>query len=197
MAKPTLTEFRQEILAHRHRVLENGVLITRYFKTDLPALSQLRPEQSETLVRFYLDLHDEPKSMDLANLRKIGYTGEHPLYEELYKIYGLDLQSHPPAAINELNRLENELKLKNLKAYLKNSSPEEFEALLKDLHWIEMISDITDTKIYRGLELGFTPIKYSTDQYFLMKRDYKAARISHWLEMNYHSKRLLCSQVFF
>ncbi len=195
-AKPGLLQFKQEILQHRQRVLENGVLIARTFAHDLPALKSMTLDDREELVRFYLLMHDSPKSMELKELRKIGFRGPRPLYRDLYKIYGVNVQNQQPDYILELNRIEEVMKLENLRTYLKDYSIAQFNAILKDLQWIEKISDFTDTKIYRGPELGFKPQRYSTNRYFWDQKDFEAARISHWLERVYHTPSLTCKALF-
>lgn len=194
-AKPGLLQFKQEILQHRQRVLENGVLIARHYGNKLPALNKLNGQDREALVRFYLAMHDAPKSMGLKELQHIGYRGPRPIYRDLYKIYGQDVQSQQPDYILELNRLEEIMKLDKLRTYLKDFSLEQFRVIVQDLQWIEKISDFTDTKIYRGPELGFKPKRYSTDRYFFEQKDFEAAKISHWLERVYHT-RATCSALF-
>ncbi len=196
LAKPSEQEFRQEILAHRHRVLENGVLIARHFRSEIPALARMEPGEREALVRYYLSFHDQPKSMELSDLKKLGFTKSQPIYRELYTLYGLNVLAKQPSTISELNRIEDQLKIEKLDFYLKNATTEEFDVLLKDLQWIEKISDITDTKIYRGHELGFVAEKFSAEKYFKMNKDFKASRISRWLEKNYHTKNSQCRAIF-
>ncbi len=195
-AKPSESEFRQEILAHRLRVLENGVLIANNFRTEIPALARMEPGEREALVRYYLSFHDEPKSMELSDFKKIGFTMSQPIYRQLYAIYGLNVLAKQPSSIAELNRIEEKIKIEKLDFYLKNATVEDFDILLKDLQWIEKISDITDTKIYRGQELGFVAEKFSAERYFKMNMDFKASRISRWLEKNYHTKNSQCRAIF-
>ncbi len=196
LAKPSESEFRQEILAHRHRVLENGVLIANNFRAEIPALARMEPGEREALVRYYLSFHDEPKSMELSDLKKLGFAMSQPIYRELHAIYGLNVLAKQPSSIAELNRIEEKLKVEKLDFYLKNATAEDFEVLLKELQWIEKISDITDTKIYRGEELGFSAEKFSAEKYFKMFKDFKASRISRWLEKNYHTKNSQCRVIF-
>ena len=65
-AKPSEREFRQEILAHRHRVLENGALIAKNFADEIPALANLEPAERDALVRYYLSFHDERGNKNTA-----------------------------------------------------------------------------------------------------------------------------------
>ncbi len=195
IAQPGIQQFKQEIFYHRQRVLENGVLIALNFSHRLLALKTLNLQDREALVRFYLAMHDAPKSMNLKELRDIGYQGPRAIYRDLHRIYGQDVQGQQPDYILELNRVEEIMKLEKLRTYLKDFSNEQFKATLKDLQWIEKISDFTDTKIYRGAELGFKPKRYSTEDYFMDQKDFEAAKISHWLERAHHTP-LTCNALF-
>jgi hypothetical protein len=141
-------------------------------------------------------MHDLPKTMSLQELRAFGYKGSISIRDELYAIYGQDVQGSKPAFIDELNRIEENYKLVKMKDILPAMNQHDFDLLMRDLKWIEFISDITDTKISRSTELGFKPRKMAARKFFMNLRDLKAARAAMWLENTYYSNRLNCQKLF-
>lgn len=196
MAKPTVVEFGQEILAHRSRVKANSILIYNQFSNKYPQLFptlRMMPDKlREQLMDVYYDTHDAPKNMTMEELMELGYIGEKPILEELHDIWG---EAKRPPIINELNRVEEIYKIRLLKKLFPQLDEKFLNAAIREMQYPEHIADFTDTKLKRGPELGFEA--KPLDAYYLFKDRYHdniGAAISMWLEVNVYerSKAKLC-----
>jgi hypothetical protein len=58
---------------------------------------------------------------------------------------------------------------------------------------LEKVADITDTKVYRALELGFIYRSFEAEKYFRASGDRIAAYLSRWYESHYRlAPTLIC-----
>ncbi|MFZ3231178.1 MAG: hypothetical protein WA160_13300 [Pseudobdellovibrio sp.] len=195
-AKPKLKQFRHDIEIHQNHVVLNGHLIVENFLPFFPLLSNISSKHRYRLVDFYLKMHDTPKLMSLSELKQFGYQDTRSINLKLYSIYGKDVQDSKPEFINELNRIEEQLKADKMIQTFPGLAPTHMPQIMKELEWVEFISDITDTKISRAKELGFKLEKNAAANFFLKLNDIRAAIASEWLEKNHYSLVLNCKKLF-
>jgi hypothetical protein len=182
--KPDIGEFRSQILAHRERVLLGAQRIFRGQPRYFPTLQSLPPEISQKLIDTYMGLHDLPKVMTKAQLRRVGYDGPTTLLRSLHSVFGIHLDPKP-AFIQTLNDIEEAMKIEEMGRILRDLDPSLRVGIWHELRLLEKVADITDTKIYRAVELNFVYRQFEAEKYFRAFGEKVAAYLSFWYESHY------------
>jgi hypothetical protein len=183
--RPTILEFRQEMMDHRDRVVQASLAIYEGQGHLFPALFSLPPESAKRLINSYMVLHDLPKIMTRYELEKLGYTGNSSLLKLLHGIWGEHVDPKP-AFIEELNVLEEKIKQAKMALEFANIDPALHDAILVELKILERAADVTDTKIFRGKELKFIRKAFSAEKFLQKHGEMLAASLSRWFESKYH-----------
>ncbi|MGZ5278500.1 MAG: hypothetical protein ACXWC9_01065 [Pseudobdellovibrionaceae bacterium] len=184
--KPSLLEFRDETIRHRARVVQTSHVIYMFRKAFFPALSSLRPEVATRIITVYMSLHDLPKTMTRFELEKYGYKGQASLLKQLYGIWGKDFGDSKPSFIQDLNILEDRIKTERMAVELASLDPALRQAVMAELHTIELASDITDTKIFRTKELNFIRWPFAAEKFLRDIGQPLAADLSRWYESRFY-----------
>jgi len=183
--KPPIVEFRRDVLEHRKRVVEHSLLIFSGHPKLFHALNSLPPEKAIRIIKTYMSLHDAPKTMTRFELEKLGYKGSASLLKLLHGIWGENVNPKP-LFIEELNTLEDALKKEKMAIELADIDPALHQEIMAELEVIERAADVTDTKIFRGKELGFIRRAFSAEKFLFKNGEVLAAFLSRWLEATHH-----------
>lgn len=190
-AVPTRSEFYSEIVEHRNRVQAHALEIFKSHPELFPNLMSL-PEKIRTgFIEIYLSTHDQPKIMNLEELKALGYLGNRTLFDKLHENWGIALK-RGPYFIRELNDIESRYKKIVMDQHFSQMDRSLFEKVLKEVEWMEFVADETDAKVKRGPELGVDTKPFDAEKMFRDHyHDEKAAEISRWLEIKYYKKQSL------
>ncbi len=184
-AKPPILTVREEILQHRARVLKHSLIMYQEHPELFPTLGQLPKETAIRLLTAYISLHDAPKTMTKHQLDKLGYQGDKSILMQLYGIWGEHVEPKP-AFIDDLNKIESDMKQKEMEIQLADIDPRLHNGILHEIETLELSADITDTKIFRGHELGFKRKAYSAEKFLIDKGQFTAAILSKLYEQKYY-----------
>jgi hypothetical protein len=182
---PPLSVVLQEIMGHRGRVPKHGITMFEDNPDLYPTLHRLPHPTAMRLIMAQLSLHDVPKTMRRSELLKYGYKFSKSILAQLREYWGQHLDSKPPF-IHELNRIEDELKKERMETELADIDPKLHQAILQEIASLEHSADITDTKIFRGRELGFERIAFSAEAFLMEAGDSTAAMTSRRYEQKYY-----------
>ncbi len=176
--------FYRAVHAHRSRLFGLYDLI----RQEIPEM--FGPWKEETqLIQSYLYLHDLPKIQSLDKLKEHGYKSQHTLCCRLGQFYGknkaemtLMEQNYLEAAILDLNSIEDKQKKKLVDSLSSQWTEAERKDFDKFISWLERVVDVTDTELWRGEEMGRTPVLFGATQYLERRGEKNAAELSFQLE---------------
>lgn len=148
----TQHQFKREIREHRMRVSMMAREIYDYYPNYFLGLRNLPGTSGLNLLISYMALHDLPKTMSLDQLLSLELRRSQTLFHELKRSYGV---CQVPKCVSALNEAEEKLKTTVMGKKLGNLTDQEKFDVWNDLKFVEMVSDVIDTKVWRGPELGF------------------------------------------
>ncbi len=174
-------EFRRKMLIHKSHIIRLATATMTAFPEHFKGIPM-------DLAISYLQLHDQPKIQDLATLKKYGYKNRHTLNQRLALLYQkkfgegtADEQAEMSDVKNSLNGIEGLEK----QEFFKSKGLDPNSEMIKSLLWLEKIVDVTDTGIYRRVEMHIPEDKKYDGANFLEKSgDSKGAVVSRWIEDN-------------
>lgn len=184
-------EYKIEIENHRKRVRDSALELAQFIFSN---------RHQDSGIYFLRELYSQNRSLAMSMLSSYFYYHDWPkleryFFEKLYANYGKEFTQRPDF-IDELNANEKKIKdqfLRNVieanskifeRVFNTKNSDQILERMNAELKWIEDIADFTDTKIFRGKELGFKYTVFAAAKLFRSNGDIAAAYYSHWLERN-------------
>jgi hypothetical protein len=168
-------QFKREIREHRTRVSLLALEIYDHYPDRFLGLRNLPSSMGISLLTSYIALHDLPKTMSLDQLSGLEFGRTQSLFRELKKSYGL---CQVPKCVSALNEVEEKLKLTVMEKKLAKLSDQEKWEVWKDLKFVETVSDVIDTKVWRGPELGFQFKEGASIEFFKARGQEFASQIA-------------------
>lgn len=167
--------------------IERVVVLGRTLKAEFPNLfGGLSFRQVQEYLTHY---HDAPKVYSVFQLSRYDYAFTEPLYVRLARYYGIsrlvndlsaEAQDEFDATIDELNRVEAEVKKKFFEKHQLSESQKNALLLL------ERAVDLSDTGIMRWQELGGEPGSTLASVYLAEANvDPTLLMLVYWIEDNY------------
>jgi hypothetical protein len=168
-------QFKQEIREHRRRVSQMARDIYDHYPEHFLGLRNLPGLTGLRLLKSYMALHDLPKTMTLDQLLVLELERTQTLFSELRNGYGL---CQAPKCVGDLNQVEEKLKTIVMEKKLLELNDQEKFDVWNDLKFLETVSDVIDTKVWRGPELGFQFKKGASVEFFRSRGQQFASQIA-------------------
>ena len=168
-------QFKKEIRDHRHRVSQMAQQIYDHYPDQFLGLRSLPEQMGIRLLKSYLTLHDLPKTMTLDQLLTLELHRTQTLFQELKTSYGV---CRAPKCVGDLNEVEEKLKLAVMEKKLLDLNDQQKFDVWNDLKFLETVSDVIDTKVWRGPELGFQFKAGASSEFFKARGQQFASEIT-------------------
>ena len=192
-AKPSISEFREDIIRHRRMVTLLVLNIVENYPQHFPELHKMTPGYRRYFLKELAYLHDLEKLDD-------------DFIEKLYKDWGIAMNERRPKYITAMNEREAQNKNNLLSHKFSHIPIEILRVLIDEFKFAERIGDVLDTKINRGPEMGADFKPFEAEQHI---RQYDrrmlgeegaeiGAQIAHDLEVKVykHHELVFCEAQF-
>ncbi len=188
-------QFKREIREHRTRVSMMAREIYDHYPNHFLGLRRLPGDVGLNLLTSYIALHDLPKTMSLDQLLSLELERTQTLFNELRKSYGV---CQVPKCVLALNEVEEKLKTTVMEKKLSSLTEQERFDVWNDLKFVETVSDVIDTKVWRGPELGFQFKAGASVEFFKSRGQEFASQIAAEFEpravLQKHNHQLSCKR---
>lgn len=197
---PELDEIRESILRHKKSIVEFGIQTLYNFPESFPALSKLPPNFRWMLLKFYLELHDNPKLWSLADIneRSNNPISKMPL-ENIQDFWRKKIPLEKRGWIDHLNSTESIYKMQELGLFISKFGIPLTKEIFLELLTLEDLADVLDTQLKRWKEMGFKGPHppFASERYFRYRRKLQTlAQLARKVEIVWSSNGLSCLRLF-
>lgn len=169
LAEVTGDSLRMSVINHKIR-LKRGMVATMSRASMYLIRAEYFPDLNVDIVSRFSALHDMPKLMTVAQLKKFDYPYDESIGDILAKehganwdlLSGAELQQRAAARV-ELNRIEGLMK----KAFYVQEGLSQQQ--IEQLEHLEHIWDLTDTGLFRREEVGANDLPYDGARYLISR----------------------------